>query len=170
MPFGYGACEHNLDLPGRHAREGVDLCAFGKCASDQGWPPHLVRNGDRQAVAASADGPNRKDKSPNSNSELARRCATASEESLKARSSLPGECGWFSARVLAVLGALDTNKIRNYGEVYRLFWASLLHSGWIHLLLNVVCLGAVLMVVEPVRRFLASLVFARELAPALGLS
>ena len=55
-----------------------------------------------------------------------------------------------SARILSVLGALDSNMIRNYGEVYRVFWAANLHGGWTHLIINLLCQTAVLFVLEPV--------------------
>lgn len=41
-----------------------------------------------------------------------------------------------SGLVLYELGGLNTNAIRD-GEIYRLFWAAWMHSGWLHIIFNV---------------------------------
>ncbi|CDJ50965.1 rhomboid-like protease 5, putative [Eimeria brunetti] len=70
-----------------------------------------------------------------------------------ARAANPASSDSPNSRILTVLGALDTNLIRNYGEVYRIFWASFLHGGWVHLAINILCQAAVLFILEPVWGF-----------------
>lgn len=54
-----------------------------------------------------------------------------------------------NSRVYALLGGLSTNHIRNYGEIYRLFWAMFLHGGLMHILFNVLCQVQILWMIEP---------------------
>ncbi|KAF8820693.1 rhomboid protease ROM5 [Cardiosporidium cionae] len=55
----------------------------------------------------------------------------------------------FSSATLKKAGALNANLIRNYGEIFRLFWAMYLHAGWLHILINVSCQIQLLMMIEP---------------------
>ncbi|CDJ57163.1 Conserved protein with 6 transmembrane domain, related [Eimeria maxima] len=66
-----------------------------------------------------------------------------------ARAANPASSDSPNSRILSTLGALDTNLIRNYGEIYRVFWASFLHGGWVHLAINILCQMAVLFILEP---------------------
>lgn len=38
---------------------------------------------------------------------------------------------------LWTLGGLNVDRIRNNGEAFRIFWAMWMHSGWVHLIMNV---------------------------------
>nr|UPI48811.1 rhomboid serine protease type 4.2 [Babesia bovis] len=50
---------------------------------------------------------------------------------------------------LTVLGAVDTNHIRIYGEWFRIFTGIILHAGWFHLLNNALIHFIVLYIIEP---------------------
>ncbi|GIX63310.1 rhomboid 4 [Babesia caballi] len=54
-----------------------------------------------------------------------------------------------SWRTLNMLGSVDTNYIRLYGEWFRLFTAITLHAGWAHLLTNIFVHCLVLYIIEP---------------------
>ncbi|VWU50872.1 rhomboid protease ROM4 [Hepatocystis sp. ex Piliocolobus tephrosceles] len=62
-----------------------------------------------------------------------------------------GSSNWdsISDRMYSILGGLNTNYIRNYGELYRLFWAMYLHGGIMHILFNVTCQIQILWMIEP---------------------
>ncbi|KOB85089.1 hypothetical protein PFDG_00450 [Plasmodium falciparum Dd2] len=62
-----------------------------------------------------------------------------------------GYANWDSVnnRVYNLLGGLNTNYIRNYGELYRLFWSMYLHGGFMHILFNVICQIQILWMIEP---------------------
>ncbi|SPJ08915.1 rhomboid protease ROM4 [Plasmodium sp. DRC-Itaito] len=62
-----------------------------------------------------------------------------------------GYANWDSvnSRVYNLLGGLNTNYIRNYGELYRLFWSMYLHGGFMHILFNVICQIQILWMIEP---------------------
>eukprot|EP00915_Cephaloidophora_sp_WS-2016_P003184 GHVH01004301.1.p1 GENE.GHVH01004301.1~~GHVH01004301.1.p1 ORF type:complete len:554 (+),score=65.97 GHVH01004301.1:137-1798(+) len=53
-----------------------------------------------------------------------------------------------SGIVLNELGALNSNAIRE-GEHYRLFWACYMHSGWIHIGMNLLCQIQYIIMYEP---------------------
>lgn len=53
-------------------------------------------------------------------------------------------------RVHEQFGGLNTNKIRNYNEIFRLFWSMFMHGGWRHLIFNILCLIQALWMIEPV--------------------
>lgn len=46
------------------------------------------------------------------------------------------------------LGGLNSNEVRK-GELYRLFWAMWMHSGWLHIVFNIVCQLQYMWMVEP---------------------
>lgn len=54
-----------------------------------------------------------------------------------------------SGITLYELGGLNTNAIRNDNQVYRLFWAAWMHSGWIHIGFNVLCQMQFFFMLEP---------------------
>ncbi|ORM41765.1 Rhomboid-like protease 4 [Babesia sp. Xinjiang] len=54
-----------------------------------------------------------------------------------------------NSRALNILGAVDTNYIRIYGEWFRIVTAITLHAGWMHLLNNVLLHCIVFYVIEP---------------------
>ncbi|KAI4839750.1 rhomboid protease ROM4 [Plasmodium brasilianum] len=62
-----------------------------------------------------------------------------------------GTSSWDSvnSRVYNLLGGLNTNYIRNYGEIYRLFWSVYLHGGYMHIIFNVICQIQILWMIEP---------------------
>ncbi|CDU18770.1 uncharacterized protein PY17X_1107600 [Plasmodium yoelii] len=60
-------------------------------------------------------------------------------------------------RVYNQLGGLNTNYIRNYGEIYRLFWSMYLHGGLMHIIFNVICQIQILWMIEPDWGFLRTL-------------
>ncbi|KAL8431903.1 hypothetical protein Efla_002740 [Eimeria flavescens] len=142
IPFGYGACESNLGFKEADSG-GVD----GFASSPR----------DNPLLGLQLAGENQR------NTVSRRRCAFGScagdfgwpsrlvkggeKAALKAAADSP------NPRILGVLGALDSNMIRNYGEVYRVFWASTLHGGWVHLIVNLLCQTAVLFILEPVWGF-----------------
>lgn len=70
-----------------------------------------------------------------------------------------GEVSWDSmnSRTYTHLGGLDTNLIRNYGELYRLFWAMYLHGGFMHIIFNIICQIQILWMIEPDWGFLRTL-------------
>ncbi|CRH00600.1 rhomboid protease ROM4, putative [Plasmodium relictum] len=70
-----------------------------------------------------------------------------------------GEVSWDSvnSRVYNQLGGLNTNLIRNYGEIYRLFWSMYLHGGFMHIFFNVICQIQILWMIEPDWGFLRTL-------------
>ncbi|EUD68193.1 hypothetical protein C922_01211 [Plasmodium inui San Antonio 1] len=70
-----------------------------------------------------------------------------------------GESNWDSVntRVYNQLGGLNTNYIRNYGELYRLFWSVYLHGGFMHIIFNVICQIQILWMIEPDWGFLRTL-------------
>eukprot|EP01071_Lankesteria_metandrocarpae_P009556 Lankesteria_metandrocarpae@DN5216_c0_g3_i2.p1 len=53
-----------------------------------------------------------------------------------------------SPEVLNQLGGLNTNKVRE-GESVRLYWSMWMHSGWLHILLNIVAQIQFLYMLEP---------------------
>lgn len=63
--------------------------------------------------------------------------------------------------VLFSLGGSNANQIRK-GQLYRLFWAMWMHSGWLHVGLNILCQLQFFWIVEPdwgaIRTFLVFLV------------
>ncbi|KAF8817976.1 rhomboid protease ROM5 [Cardiosporidium cionae] len=105
VDVGYGACEYNTGVLAK------DRCPVGSCASFDGYPTDLVRNGNIAAFKTSWDS--------------------------------------FSSATLKKAGALNANLIRNYGEIFRLFWSMYLHAGWLHILINVSCQIQLLMMLEP---------------------
>lgn len=54
------------------------------------------------------------------------------------------------SRTLHILGSMDTNFVRLYGEWFRFFMAMMLHGGWMHLLNNALLHIIVLYIIEPV--------------------
>ncbi|SCN60885.1 rhomboid protease ROM4, putative [Plasmodium chabaudi chabaudi] len=60
-------------------------------------------------------------------------------------------------RVYNQLGGLNTNYIRNYGEIYRLFWSMYLHGGLMHIIFNVICQIQILWMIEPDWGFIRTL-------------
>ncbi|ANQ08577.1 Rhomboid-like protein [Plasmodium coatneyi] len=70
-----------------------------------------------------------------------------------------GDSSWDSVntRVYNQLGGLNTNYIRNYGEIYRLFWSVYLHGGFMHIIFNVICQIQILWMIEPDWGFLRTL-------------
>ncbi|SCO67828.1 rhomboid protease ROM4, putative [Plasmodium vivax] len=70
-----------------------------------------------------------------------------------------GESSWDSVntRVYNQLGGLNTNYIRNYGELYRLFWSVYLHGGFMHIIFNVICQIQILWMIEPDWGFLRTM-------------
>ncbi|SBS84633.1 rhomboid protease [Plasmodium ovale curtisi] len=70
-----------------------------------------------------------------------------------------GEASWDSvnSRIYNQLGGLNTNYIRNYGELYRLFWSMYLHGGFMHIIFNVICQIQILWMIEPDWGFLRTL-------------
>ncbi|GAW81486.1 rhomboid protease ROM4 [Plasmodium gonderi] len=70
-----------------------------------------------------------------------------------------GESSWDSvnSRVYNQLGGLNTNYIRNYGELYRLFWSIYLHGGFMHIIFNVICQIQILWMIEPDWGFIRTL-------------
>ncbi|PFH31630.1 rhomboid protease ROM5 [Besnoitia besnoiti] len=145
ISFGYGACEHNLGGS-----------AFPHSDSSAG--------GEGDAAAAAGDGGESQGTSPRP---TIRRCASGScasdrgwPSSLVRRGDALEYAASFdspNARVFTPLGGLDTNKIRNYGEVFRVFWSMNLHGGWIHLLVNLLCQVQTLWIIEPAWGFLRTL-------------
>ncbi|GAB66997.1 rhomboid protease [Plasmodium cynomolgi strain B] len=71
-----------------------------------------------------------------------------------------GESSWDSVntRVYNQLGGLNTNYIRNYGEIYRLFWSVYLHGGFMHIIFNVICQIQILWIIEPDWGFIRTLI------------
>lgn len=52
-------------------------------------------------------------------------------------------------RIFRALGGLETNYIRNYGELFRLFTSMYLHGGWLHILINISCQIQMFWIIEP---------------------
>ncbi|KAL8427287.1 hypothetical protein ACSSS7_007799 [Eimeria intestinalis] len=138
VPFGYGACEANLGLldeggvPGGHSSLLQLPSLQGQQQRRQQRTQKIrcgfgVCAGDRGWPAGRVNGGER------------------------AASKASGDSP--NPRILGVMGALDSNMIRNYGEVYRVFWAANLHGGWVHLIVNLLCQTAVLFILEPVWGF-----------------
>ncbi|OEH74499.1 rhomboid-like protease [Cyclospora cayetanensis] len=161
IPFGYGACEANLG----YRNTGVRAPA----ASVTGGPVTAAARRSALLKAVSPEGSSASNPGSVPKPLLQqRRCAWGrcaedsgwptelvrggDREATKPSSDSP------NARILSPLGALDTNLIRNYGEVYRIFWASALHGGWVHLLVNILCQASVLCILEPVWGFWRCLV------------
>nr|PIL97796.1 rhomboid protease ROM5 [Toxoplasma gondii COUG] len=132
ISFGYGACEHNL---------GVSLFRREETKKDPRgrWTPGPLTERCASGRCASDDGwP----------SDLVQRG--------RAQRS-PAAFDSPNPRVFSSLGALDTNKVRNYGEMFRVVWGMFLHGGWMHLLLNVSCQAQTLWILEPAWGFLRTL-------------
>ncbi|KEP62593.1 UNVERIFIED_CONTAM: rhomboid protease ROM5 [Hammondia hammondi] len=132
ISFGYGACEHNL---------GVSLFRRDETKKDPRgqWSPGPLTERCASGRCASDDGwP----------ADLVQRG--------RAQRS-PAAFDSPNPRVFNSLGALDTNKVRNYGEVFRVVWGMFLHGGWLHLLLNVACQAQTLWILEPSWGFLRTL-------------
>ncbi|XP_026190703.1 rhomboid-like protease 5 [Cyclospora cayetanensis] len=144
IPFGYGACEANLGYrnTGVRAPAASAVSPEGSSASNPGSVPKPLLQQRRCAWGRCAE-------DSGWPTELVR---GGDREATKPSSDSP------NARILSPLGALDTNLIRNYGEVYRIFWASALHGGWVHLLVNILCQASVLCILEPVWGFWRCLV------------
>ncbi|GIX63733.1 rhomboid protease [Babesia caballi] len=75
------------------------------------------------------------------------------KERVKPLISTASDANWDAPnqRVFALLGGLNTNMIRNYGEYFRIFWSMFLHSSGKHLLFNVFCQIQALWIIEPAR-------------------
>nr|AEN69415.1 rhomboid-like protease 4 [Eimeria tenella] len=54
-----------------------------------------------------------------------------------------------NSRILTAFGGLETNYIRNYGEVFRVFSAMYLHGGFLHIAINLLCQIQSLWMLEP---------------------
>ncbi|SJK86042.1 ROM4 [Babesia microti strain RI] len=54
-----------------------------------------------------------------------------------------------NARIFETLGGLNSNKIRNYKEYYRLVWSMFLHGSVIHMVFNLCCQIQSLWMIEP---------------------
>ncbi|PFH34469.1 rhomboid protease ROM4 [Besnoitia besnoiti] len=54
-----------------------------------------------------------------------------------------------NSRILRHLGGLETNYIREYDEVFRLFTAMYMHGGWLHIFINLSCQIQILWIIEP---------------------
>ncbi|PHJ21744.1 rhomboid protease rom4 [Cystoisospora suis] len=52
-------------------------------------------------------------------------------------------------RILRLLGGLETNYIREYQEIFRLFTSMYMHGGWLHILINLSCQIQILWIIEP---------------------
>lgn len=67
------------------------------------------------------------------------------------KNSGESKASWDSpnGRIYSILGGLDTNMIRNYNEVYRVFWSMYLHGGFLHILINLSCQIQTLWMIEP---------------------
>ncbi|PHJ21296.1 rhomboid protease rom5 [Cystoisospora suis] len=170
VPFGYGACEHNL------GGEIFPHSKFSSFSSSSSSSSSVISNSDlynEQAEDRKTHPQDQRDYLSASSSSSVReieRCANG---------TCAGDTGWpkhlvtrgnsghteYSApwdspnpRIFGTLGGLDTNKIRNYrGEVFRVFWSMNLHGGWIHLLVNLICQVQILWIIEPVWGFLRTL-------------
>ncbi|KAL8269445.1 hypothetical protein Esti_006635 [Eimeria stiedai] len=137
VPFGYGACEANLGL--------------------------LEEEGAPEDPSPLVQLPSVQGQQQQHTSSFRKRCgfgACAGDKGWpvgrvnggeRAASKAPGDSP--NPRILGVMGALDSNMIRNYGEIYRVFWAANLHGGWVHLIVNILCQTAVLFILEPVWGF-----------------
>nr|CEL64253.1 TPA: rhomboid-like protease 5, putative [Neospora caninum Liverpool] len=141
VSFGYGACEHNLGMS-LYDRQGLQRQdAETENDSNEGgeWSP----------------GP------------LQRRCASgtcAGDNGWPHHLVRRGNSQYFSAafdspnpRIFGAAGGLDTNKIRNYGEVFRVFWAMNLHGGRLHLANNIACQLHAFWILEPCWGFFRTL-------------
>eukprot|EP00918_Siedleckia_nematoides_P103850 GHVU01226585.1.p1 GENE.GHVU01226585.1~~GHVU01226585.1.p1 ORF type:complete len:638 (+),score=143.31 GHVU01226585.1:398-2311(+) len=51
------------------------------------------------------------------------------------------------------LGGLDSGAIRNKGEIHRVFWAMLMHGGWVHVGYNTLCQVNFMLIMEPLWGF-----------------
>ncbi|KAL8436316.1 hypothetical protein ACSSS7_001867 [Eimeria intestinalis] len=54
-----------------------------------------------------------------------------------------------NSRILTAFGGLETNYMRNYGEVFRVFTSMYLHGGFLHILINLLCQIQSLWMLEP---------------------
>ncbi|CDI86246.1 rhomboid-like protease 5, putative [Eimeria praecox] len=155
VSFGYGACEANLGVGGTASEAAAETAEAAAEAAESAEAREAAA--EAEAAEAAEQSVLLQDLFPT------RRCAWG---------SCAGDRGWPSnlvkngrragnpaasdspnSRILSTLGALDTNLIRNYGEIYRVFWASFLHGGWLHLAINILCQSAVLFILEPVWGF-----------------
>lgn len=60
-------------------------------------------------------------------------------------------------RIFSIIGGLNTNMIRNYNEVFRLFWSMFMHGNWYHIAFNLFCQVQALWIIEPDWGFLRTL-------------
>lgn len=56
-----------------------------------------------------------------------------------------------NGRILTAFGGLETNYIRNYDELWRIFTSMYLHGGFLHITINLLCQIQTLWMLEPVR-------------------